>query len=89
MPATAKNDAEILAGLRRYDPAALGQFYDCHAHAVYSCILEIVHDPKMTEELVVEMFLSVWNQARQFDFSGPRQRSIAENIAVRRQGSGR
>lgn len=61
------SQAELMVRLTNRDPEALAAIYDRYARAVYSLFLRITHDRPTAEDLVQELFLRLWNQARQFN----------------------
>ena len=63
------DDGELIARLRRRDPTAMAEMYDCYGRTVYSVVLRIVRDQATAEDLVQEVFLRVWNRAHQFEGS--------------------
>ena len=63
----AEGDAELVEGLRKRDPQALGELYDRYGRLTYSLIYRIVRDTGIAEDLVQETFLRVWNRAQAFD----------------------
>lgn len=79
-------DRELVARLCQRDPEALGDIYDRYAHAAYGLVLRITHDPGATEDLLQELFIRLWNRAREFDASrgalGVWILSIARNMAI-------
>ncbi len=79
-------DAELIAGLRKRDAAALSALYDRYGHIVYSLFLRITRDESTAEDLVQELFLRLWNHAHDFDeakgSAGVWILSIARNMAI-------
>ena len=79
-------DADLIARLCQRDPDALGAIYDRYAHPAYGLVLRITHDPGATEDLLQELFIRLWNRARDFDGSrgalGVWILSIARNMAI-------
>lgn len=80
------SDADVVVRLCQRDPDALGIIYDRYAHAAYGLVLRITHDPGVTEDLLQELFIRLWNRARDFDSSrgalGVWILSIARNMAI-------
>jgi RNA polymerase sigma-70 factor (ECF subfamily) len=80
------SDAELISELRQRDPKALEMVYDRYGHIVYSLFLRITRDEATAEDLVQELFMRVWNRARDFDTSkgsfGVWILSIARNMAI-------
>ncbi len=79
-------DGELVLRVCQRDPEALGAIYDRYAHVAYAVVLRITHDPAATEDLLQELFIRLWNRAREFDASrgalGVWILSIARNMAI-------
>lgn len=52
-----------------YDSKALEQLYDRYAPILYSLIKKIVTDKESAEEILSDVFVIVWRQIDQFDFT--------------------
>jgi RNA polymerase sigma-70 factor (ECF subfamily) len=63
----AEGDAELVRRLQKRDPQALGELYDRYGRIAYSLIYRMVRDAGVTEDLVQETFLRVWNRVQGFD----------------------
>jgi RNA polymerase sigma-70 factor (ECF subfamily) len=81
--------AAILASAEdetRVAEQAMAELYDGCGRVVYSLIYRIVRDSGVTEDLVQETFLRVWNQAHGFDASrgslGAWLLAVARNRAI-------
>lgn len=61
------NDQAISDQLQSRDPNAVAAIYDRYASLVYSLFLRITHDHAIAEDLVQELFIRIWNRARDFD----------------------
>jgi RNA polymerase sigma-70 factor (ECF subfamily) len=79
-------DAELVTRLCQRDADALGAIYDRYAHAAYGLVLRITHDHSVTEDLLQELFIRLWNRANDFNASrgalGVWILSIARNLAI-------
>lgn len=62
-------DAEIMLKVAGYDSKALEQLYDRYAPILYSLIKKIVTDKETAEELLSDVFVIIWRQIDQFDFT--------------------
>lgn len=62
-------DAEIMLKVAGYDSKALEQLYDRYAPLLYSLIKKIVTDRETAEEILSDVFVIVWRQIDQFDFT--------------------
>jgi RNA polymerase sigma-70 factor (ECF subfamily) len=56
-------DDELVALVARRDEAALGQIYDRHGGLVYAIALRITGDRQTAEEVVQDVFQSIWQTA--------------------------
>jgi len=79
-------DRDLIDRLRRRDPQALAELYDRYGRQVYSLILRVVRDGAITEDLVQETFLRVWNRVHVFDIErgslGAWLLAVARNRAI-------
>ncbi|HLH01196.1 MAG TPA: sigma-70 family RNA polymerase sigma factor [Bryobacteraceae bacterium] len=86
MPRKQTPDSEIVEKLRARDPEGIAAAYDRYGRIAYSIFLRITHDNAAAEDLVQELFLRVWNRARDFDASKGSLSvwilSIARNIGI-------
>jgi RNA polymerase sigma-70 factor (ECF subfamily) len=87
-------DDVLMEGVRRGDGRAIAALYDRYNRLVYSLGYRMLGDREGTEELVQEVFLRAWRQARTYQPSLGRLSTwllgIARNLAVdelRRRGS--
>ncbi len=65
-------DATLVQQLLQKDVSAFEQLYDRHSRAVYSLALRILQQAGTAEEVVQDVFLQLWRNARQYDESrGP------------------
>ena len=60
-------ESEIIERLRSRDPEGLAAAYDRYGRIAYSVFLRMTHDAATAEDLVQELFLRIWNRARDFD----------------------
>ncbi len=86
MPSDRSPDSALVERLKNRDPDALSAAYDQYAGLAYSLFLRITHDQGVAEDLVQELFLRLWNRAREFDSNkgalGVWLLSIARNLAI-------
>ncbi len=69
-PATDRDvrDAEtLMAALRARDERALARLYDRYGNAVYGLALRVTGDPGAAEEISLDTFWQVWQQAERYD----------------------
>src|SRR5713226_4629901 len=90
-----EDDRNLAERLKRREPQAMTELYDRYGKLAYSLIYRIVRDVGITEDLVQETFLRVWNRAQGFDVErgalGPWLLAVARNCAIDylRSSSGR
>lgn len=66
------SDAALMEQLTRRVPDALEILYDRHSRAVYSLALRIAQQAASAEEIVQDVFLQLWRNARRYQASrGP------------------
>jgi RNA polymerase sigma-70 factor (ECF subfamily) len=79
-------DANLARRLKARDPDVIGELYDRYGRIAYTLILRIVRDRAVTEDLVQESFLRIWNRAQGFDAErgalGPWILAVARNQAI-------
>jgi RNA polymerase sigma-70 factor, ECF subfamily len=65
-------DAALLSRLLQKDVSAFEQLYDRHSRLVYGLVLRILQQASTSEEVVQDVFLQLWRNAKQYDASrGP------------------
>jgi RNA polymerase sigma-70 factor (ECF subfamily) len=62
-----RSDPDLLARIACEDRAAFAELYARHASKVLGLALGIVRDPLLADEVVQDVFLSIWRQAARFD----------------------
>ena len=79
-------DADLANRLQNRDPDALATAYDRYGSIVYSVFYRITRERSAAEDLVQELFMRVWNNARYFDATkgslGVWILSIARNMGI-------
>jgi RNA polymerase sigma-70 factor (ECF subfamily) len=61
------NVAELAGRLTAKDESALAQAYDLYGGAVYQLALRITRDPGVAEEICLDSFMQLWQQAETLD----------------------
>jgi RNA polymerase sigma-70 factor (ECF subfamily) len=86
-------DDALIAAIVAGEAGALGALYDRHATVVFALLTRILGDREGAEDLLQEVFLRAWQQARTYDESRGAVRcwlnGIAHNLALnelRRRG---
>lgn len=57
----------LIAKTAQGDEAALGALYDGTSSQLYGLALRVLDDPQAAEEVVLDVYMQVWKQAKQFD----------------------
>ena len=60
-------DTVLLQRISSGDHTAVSELYDRHGRLLFSLIVRIVHDRAEAEEVLQEVFLSVWTKAHTYD----------------------
>jgi RNA polymerase sigma-70 factor (ECF subfamily) len=63
----ATGDAALVVAVGRYNRDALAELYRRHGGAVFGLARRVLADQSMAEEVVQEVFLSVWRRPERFD----------------------
>ena len=59
-------DLELMHGIQEEDPEALSKLYDRYNGIIKALILRVVHNEAEAEDLLQEIFMELWNQAKNF-----------------------
>ncbi len=62
----APNDLELMRGIQAEDPDALSQLYDRYNGILKALILRVVHNEAEADDLLQEIFMEIWKQAKNF-----------------------
>jgi RNA polymerase sigma factor (sigma-70 family) len=62
-----RQDGELVALVAEQDPGALEALYDRYGTAAYSLARRVLADGPLAEQVVLEVFLSLWRDAGRFD----------------------
>jgi RNA polymerase sigma-70 factor, ECF subfamily len=60
------SDEALMKAISRRDPEALGELYDRYSSILKALIIRVVHDEAEAEDLLQEIFLQIWAQAKNF-----------------------
>ncbi len=60
-------EADLLAAIARRDRAALADLYDHTHRLVFGLLLRLLPERALAEEMLIEVYQQVWQQAAQFD----------------------
>ena len=61
------NDIQLIQRIANHDSDALAQLYERHAAQMFSVAIRILKTCKDAEDLVHDVFLEIWNKAKDFD----------------------
>jgi RNA polymerase sigma-70 factor (ECF subfamily) len=59
-------DLELMDGIQREDPDALSKLYDRYNGILKALILRVIHNESEADDLLQEIFMEIWNQAKNF-----------------------
>ena len=62
----APSDLELMQAIQAEDPEALSQLYDRYNGIIKALILRVVHNEAEADDLLQEIFMEIWNQAKNF-----------------------
>jgi len=62
----APSDVDLMLGIQSGDADALSQLYDRYNGIMRALILRIIHNETETDDLLQEVFMEIWNQAKNF-----------------------
>jgi RNA polymerase sigma-70 factor (ECF subfamily) len=76
-------DARLVVAIARRQPDALAEVYRRHAGAVLGLARRVLGDPKLSEEVVQEVFLGLWRAPDAFD---PERGSLRSYLLAQAHG---
>jgi RNA polymerase sigma-70 factor (ECF subfamily) len=59
-------DLELMQGIQQEDPEALSKLYDRYNGILKALVLRVVHNEAEADDLLQEIFMELWNQAKNF-----------------------
>ena len=60
------SDVDLMLGIQSGDADALSQLYDRYSGIMKALILRIIHNETEADDLLQEVFMEIWNQAKNF-----------------------
>ena len=60
------SDLDLMRGIQAEDPDALSQLYDRYNGILKALILRVIHNETEADDLLQEIFMEIWNQAKNF-----------------------
>jgi RNA polymerase sigma-70 factor, ECF subfamily len=62
----APSDTDLMRGIQEEDPDALSQLYDRYNGILKALILRVIHNEAEADDLLQEIFMEIWKQAKNF-----------------------
>jgi RNA polymerase sigma-70 factor (ECF subfamily) len=62
----APSDVDLMRRIQAEDPEALSELYDRYNGILKALILRVIHNEAEAEDLLQEIFMEIWNQAKNF-----------------------
>jgi RNA polymerase sigma-70 factor (ECF subfamily) len=59
-------DLELMRGIQQENPEALSKLYDRYNGILKALILRVIHNESEADDLLQEIFMEIWNQAKNF-----------------------
>jgi RNA polymerase sigma-70 factor, ECF subfamily len=66
LEAGAPSDLELMNAIQAEDPDALSQLYDRYNGILKALVLRVIHNEAEADDLLQEIFMEIWNQAKNF-----------------------
>jgi RNA polymerase sigma-70 factor, ECF subfamily len=82
-PPGAPSDIELMHGVQKGDPDALSQLYDRYNGIIKALVLRVVHNEAEADDLLQEIFMEIWNQAK--NFSSQRGKPLGWMVTLARR----
>jgi RNA polymerase sigma-70 factor, ECF subfamily len=60
------SDLELMEGIQRGEADALSELYDRYNGIVKALVLRVIHNEAEADDLLQEIFMEIWNQAKNF-----------------------
>jgi RNA polymerase sigma-70 factor, ECF subfamily len=60
------SDLDLMCSIQAADPEALSQLYDRYNGILKALILRVIHNEAEADDLLQEIFMEIWNQAKNF-----------------------
>jgi RNA polymerase sigma-70 factor (ECF subfamily) len=62
----APSDLDLMRAIQAENPDALSQLYDRYSGILKALILRVIHNEAEADDLLQEIFMEIWNQAKNF-----------------------
>src|SRR6476659_7073755 len=79
----APSDFELMKGIQVGDADALSQLYDRYNGILKALILRVIHNEAEADDLLQEIFMEIWNQAK--NFSAERGKPLGWMVTLARR----
>ena len=66
LPPGAPSDLDLMRAIQAEDPEGLSQLYDRYNGILKALILRVIHNETEADDLLQEIFMEIWNQAKNF-----------------------
>jgi RNA polymerase sigma-70 factor, ECF subfamily len=83
LEAGAPTDLELMQGIQNEDPEALSQLYDRYNGIIKALILRVIHNEAEADDLLQEIYMEIWNQAK--NFSAQRGKPLGWMVTLARR----
>jgi RNA polymerase sigma-70 factor, ECF subfamily len=84
LPPGAPTDLELMLAIQSEDPEALSALYDRYNGILKALILRVIHNDAEADDLLQEIFMEIWNQAKNFSASKGKPLGWMVTLARRR-----
>src|SRR5438094_8682045 len=78
-------DLELMHAIQKEDPEALSLLYDRYNGILKALILRVVHNEAEADDLLQEIFMEIWNQAK--NFSAQRGKPLGWMVTLARRSA--
>src|SRR5437879_12673206 len=79
----APSDLELMEGIQREDSEALSHLYDRYNGILKALVLRVIHNEAEADDLLQEIFMEIWNQAK--NFSAQRGKPLGWMVTMARR----
>src|SRR5437667_6701683 len=79
----APSDLELMEGIQREESEALSQLYDRYNGILKALVLRVIHNEAEADDLLQEIFMEIWNQAK--NFSAQRGKPLGWMVTLARR----
>jgi RNA polymerase sigma-70 factor, ECF subfamily len=77
------SDVDLMLRIQSGDPDALSELYDRYSGILKALILRIIHNDTEADDLLQEVFMEIWNQAK--NFSSAKGKPLGWMVTVTRR----